>query len=207
MNKKVGKPVFFIVFVIIALFTYTTLMGVDSYKGDIKTTYIHGLDDIRLGIDIQGGVDVTFEPEDDLDATQDQMDAALQVIKLRLTTLNINDSETYVDYNNSRIIVRFPWQSGEENFDPAAAVNELGQMSELTFRYGQEADGEVILTGAAVDTASPGYDQQNSQWVVQLHLNESGTQAFANATATQKANNGYISIWMDDVCVSSATVN
>ncbi len=207
MNKKVGKPVFFIVFVIIALFTYTTIMGVDSYKGDIKTTYIHGLDDIRLGIDIQGGVDVTFEPEDDLNATEEQMDAALQVIKLRLTTLNINDSETYVDYNNSRIIVRFPWQSGEENFDPAAAVDELGQMSELTFRYGQEADGEVILTGAAVDTASPGYDQQNSQWVVQLHLNESGTQAFANATSEQASNGGYISIWMDDVCVSSATVN
>ncbi len=132
MNKKVGKPVFFVVFVIIALFAYTTLMGVHSYNGDIKQTYIHGLEDIRLGIDIQGGVDVTFEPTDDLDATKEQMDAAMQVINMRLTTLNINDSETYVDYNNSRIIVRFPWQSGEENFDPAKAVNELGQMSELT---------------------------------------------------------------------------
>ena len=139
MNKKVGKPVFFIVMCIILLFAYTTVFGVHSYKGDIKSTQIHGLDDIRLGIDIQGGVDVTFEPEDDVDATEEQMDAAMEVIKLRLSNLSINDSETYVDYNNSRIIVRFPWQSGEENFDPAAAVDELGQMSELTFRYGTEA--------------------------------------------------------------------
>ncbi|MBQ9696538.1 MAG: MMPL family transporter [Oscillospiraceae bacterium] len=207
MNKKVGKPVFFVVALLILVFAVTTAIGVSSYKGDIKTTYIHGLEDIRLGIDIQGGVDVTFEPADGVDADNDQMDAAMEIIKLRLTSLSINDSETYVDYNNSRIIVRFPWQSGEENFDPAAAVNELGQMSELTFRYGQEADGEVILTGSDVDTASPGYDQQNSQWVVQLALNDSGKNAFATATSTQAANGGYISIWMDDVCVSSATVN
>lgn len=207
VNKKVGKPVFFIVLCIILLFTYTTVFGVDSYKGDIKTTYIHGLDDIRLGIDIQGGVDVTFEPEDDVDATEEQMDAAMEVIKLRLTTLGINDSETYVDYNNSRIIVRFPWQSDESDFDPSAAVDELGQMSELTFRYGSDATGDVILTGSSVDTATPGYDQQNSQWVVQLHLNDSGKDAFASATAQQAANGGSISIWMDDVCVSTATVN
>ncbi len=207
MKKKVGKPVFFVAFIIITLFALTTALGVHSYKGDIKKTYVHGLDDIRLGIDIQGGVDVTFEPEDDLDASEEQMDAAMEVIKLRLTSLNINDSETYVDYNNSRIIVRFPWQSGEENFDPAAAVDELGQMSELTFRYGTDVDGDVILTGSAVDQANPGYNQDTSQWVVQLRLNDTGKQAFASATAAQAANGGYISIWMDDVCVSSATVN
>lgn len=207
MKKKVGKPVFFVAFVIIVLFAVTTLIGVHSYNGDIRKTYVHGLEDIRLGIDIQGGVDVTFEPEDDLDASEEQMDAAMEVIKLRLTSLNINDSETYVDYNNSRIIVRFPWQSGEENFDPAAAVDELGQMSELTFRYGTEADGNVILTGSAVDQAVPGYNQETSQWVVQLKLNETGKEAFASATAAQAASGGYISIWMDDVCVSSATVN
>ena len=207
MNKKTGKPVFFVVFVIIALFAYTTLMGVHSYNGDIRKTYIHGLEDIRLGIDIQGGVDVTFEPTDDLDATKDQMDAAMQVINMRLTTLNINDSETYVDYNNSRIIVRFPWQSGEADFDPAKAVDELGQMSELTFRYGSDYSGDVILTGARVTEAVPGYNQQDSQWVVQLSLDEEGAKAFATATQQQAANGGSISIWMDDVCVSNATVN
>ena len=77
--RKVKKPVFFIVFAVIALFVHT---------------YVHGLDDIRLGIDIQGGVDVTFEPADDQEATEDEMDAALQSIKTRLVNQNINDSET-----------------------------------------------------------------------------------------------------------------
>ncbi len=208
MKKKVGKPIFFVVFLIILFFTYTTLFGVSTYKGDIWTTYVHDLEDIRLGIDIQGGVDVTFEPDGlDGNATEEQMDAAMEVIKLRLVNLAINDYETYVDYNNSRIIVRFPWQSGEENFDPAAAVDELGQMSELTFRYGSDISGDVILTGSSVDTATPGYDQQNAQWVVQLKLNEEGKEAFASATAQQAANNGYISIWMDETCISNATVN
>lgn len=84
--RKVKKPVFFIVFAVIALFTLTTLFGVHSQYGDIVTTYVHGVDDIRLGIDIQGGVDVTFEPADDVDATKEQMDAALETIKLRLQT-------------------------------------------------------------------------------------------------------------------------
>ncbi|MDE6776544.1 MAG: protein translocase subunit SecF [Oscillospiraceae bacterium] len=207
MKTKTKKPVFFIAFFIILAFALSTVFGIASYKGDIKTTYVHGLEDIRLGIDIQGGVDVTFEPDDNENATEEQMDAALQVIKLRLTNLGINDSETYVDYNNSRIIVRFPWQSGEENFDPAAAVNELGQMSELTFRYGTDLTGDLILSGADVSAASPGYDQQNDQWVVQLQLNDSGKDAFATATTEQASNNGYISIWMDDTCISSATVN
>ena len=207
MKKRVGKPVFFIVVLFILAFTYTTVFGVLRYNGDIPHTYVHGLNDIRLGIDIQGGVDVTFEPEDGMDATEEQMKAALQVINLRLANLGIHDSETYVDYNNSRIIVRFPWQSDEENFDPAAAVDELGQMSELTFRYGQDASGEVIISGADVNEAAGGYDQQNSQWVVQLKLNDTGKSAFASATAEQAANGGYISIWMDDTCISSATVN
>ncbi len=207
MRTKTKKPVFFITFLVILVFALTTVFGFASYKGDIKTTYVHGLEDIRLGIDIQGGVDVTFEPDDNESATEEQMDAALQVIKLRLTNLGINDSETYVDYNNSRIIVRFPWQSGEENFDPAEAVNELGQMSELTFRCGTDMSEAAFLTGADVASATPGYDQQEDKWVVQLQLNDSGKDAFATATTQQAANGGYISIWMDETCISSATVN
>lgn len=207
MNKRIGKPVFFVVFVLILAFALTTMFGVATYRGDIKHTWVHSLEDIRLGIDIQGGVDVTFEPDEGTNATEEQMDAAMEVIKLRLTNLSINDSETYVDYKNNRIIVRFPWQSGETDFDPAAAVNELGQMSELSFRYDSDISGEVILTGADVATATPGYDQQNDKWVVQLKLNDSGKQAFATATTTQAANGGSISIWMDETCISNATVN
>ena len=131
--RKVKKPVFIIVFAVIALFTLPTLFGVHSQYGDIVTTYVHGVDDIRLGIDIQGGVAVTFAPADDVDATKEQMDAALETIKLRLANQNISDSETYLDYKSNRIIVRFPWQAGETNFDPEAAVKEQGPPPALPY--------------------------------------------------------------------------
>ena len=75
-KKKNQKAVFFIVFALIIAFAYTAVFGLDTQYGDIVTTRINGVDDIRLGIDIQGGVDVTFNPAGDYDATKQQLDAA-----------------------------------------------------------------------------------------------------------------------------------
>ena len=65
-------------------------------------------------------------PDGDVDATPEQMTAAQTVIEDRLVGLGITDYESYVDSNKDRIIVRFPWQSGEEDFDPQAAIEEIG---------------------------------------------------------------------------------
>lgn len=219
--RKVKKPVFFIVFAVIALFALTTAFGVHSQYGDIVTTYIHGVDDIRLGIDIQGGVDVTFEPSGDVDATEEQMDAALETIKLRLANQNINDSETYLDYKSNRIIVRFPWQAGETDFDPEAAIKELGETAELTFRYGTDTSydeegnvipaGEIVLTGADVEKAGTGATQDDTTgeytWMVTLDLNDSGTEKFYEATSALYSEQGQISIWMDNTMISAPSVS
>ena len=219
--KKVKKPVFFIVFAVIALFTLTTVFGVHYQYGDIVKTFVHGVDDIRLGIDIQGGVDVTFEPADGVSATENQMDAALETIKLRLANQNISDSETYVDYKSNRIIVRFPWQAGETDFDPEAAVKELGQTAELTFRYGTDKttdsdgntipSGDIVLTGADVDKADTGATQDSTTgeytWMVTLDLNESGKEKFYEATSALYQQQGQISIWMDNTMISAPSVS
>ena len=82
--KRAKKITFFIVFALIAAFAASVVFGFTSQYGDIESVYIKGVNDIRLGIDIQGGVDVTFEPADGVDATDEQLDAALEVVKLRL---------------------------------------------------------------------------------------------------------------------------
>lgn len=219
--KRVKKPVFFIVFAVIVLFAVSTIFGFDYQYGDIVHTYINGVDDIRLGIDIQGGVDVTFEPADGATATEEQMDAALEVINLRLANQNIADSETYMDYRGNRIIVRFPWQAGETNFDPEEAVQELGQTAELTFRNGTATttdadgntipDGDIILTGSDVDEASTGATQDETTgeytWMVTLSLNDDGAEKFYEATSELYSSSGTISIWMDNTLVSAPTVN
>ena len=73
---KTNKSVFFIVFILILAFAASTVFGVRNQYGDLTTTYIKGLKDIRLGIDIQGGVDVTFAPADEsIDASKQQLEA------------------------------------------------------------------------------------------------------------------------------------
>lgn len=60
--RRIKKPVFFIVVVLITVFALLTFMGISTHYGDIETKIIKSTDDIRWGIDISGGVDVTFAP-------------------------------------------------------------------------------------------------------------------------------------------------
>ncbi len=212
MNKKIKKPVFFIVFILIAVFSASVYFGFQTWFGDIPTTYIKSINDIRLGIDIQGGVDVAFTPADDVDATDEQLDAVMETMKVRLASLGINDSETYVDYNNDRVIVRFPWQSGETDFDPESAVKELGETAMLRFMSGTEYNlDNVILEGTDVTNAYaatiPNESTGGRDYVVSLEFSDEGATKFADATGELYSQKGYISIWMDDTCVSSATVS
>ncbi|WP_423752170.1 protein translocase subunit SecD [Ruminococcus flavefaciens] len=219
--KKTGKSTFFIVVAFIAIFAVTSVLGIDKLFGDNRTTYVKGVDDIRLGIDIKGGVDVTFGPADDYDADKGQLDSAYEVIKTRLASLGITDNEVYSDEKSDRIIVRFPWKVGESNFDPESAVKELGEMAVLTFRKGTDTttdedgtevpSGDIVLVGDDIASAKSAYvpteDGKDYEYVVVLKLNDSGTQKFADATGELAGSSTPISIWMDNTLISAPTVN
>lgn len=209
MKRKGKSWHFFAVAVLILIFAWTAFFGVSYQYGDTATTYIKGAQDIRFGIDIRGGVDVTFMPANDLDATPEQLEAAKSVIEQRLLALNITDSEIYLDEGNDRIIVRFPWKEGDTEFDPQAAINEIGTTAHMVFRKGDTADGEIILEGSEVESASAGYQQVNSttpEYLVQLTFSDEGKSAFAAATTELAGTGTPISIWLDDECISAANV-
>ena len=227
--KRVKKPVFFVVALLILALVVTSLFGVYGQHGDFKVTYIKGAGDIRWGIDIRGGVEATFSPADGVEATTEQLNAAKEIIETRMVSNSITDYEIYTDPTNNRIIVRFPWRSDEENFDPEEAINELAATAQLTFREGKEyesteygEDGNivyrtpsgttaenVILEGSDVVSATPAMTQDEStgeyQYVVSLQLSEEGKEKFAEAT--ERLVGQTISIWMDDVMISYPTVN
>ena len=227
--KRVKKPVFFVVALLILALVYTSLFGVYGQNGDFKLTYIKGAGDIRWGIDIRGGVEATFSPEDGVEATTDQLNAAKEIIETRMVSNNITDYELYTDPTNNRIIVRFPWKSDEEDFDPEAAIDELAASAQLTFREGMEYetseyadDGSlvyktptgttaenIILEGSDVVSAEPAMTQNQetgeNQYVVSLKLSDEGKEKFAQATSRLVGKT--ISIWMDDVMISYPTVN
>ena len=206
MNKKGKSWPLFVVAILIVVFSLTAIFGASYQYGDTKNIYIKGASDIRFGIDIRGGVDVTFMPAGDVDATPEQMTAAKTVIEDRLVGLGITDYESYVDSNKDRIIVRFPWKTGEADFNPQTAIDEIGTTAKMVFRKGSTADGEEILSGDDVTSANAAYNETEG-WVVQLKFNSAGAAAFADATTELAANNGTISIWLDDENISTATVN
>ena len=206
MNRKGKSWPLFVVAILIVLFSLTAILGVSYTYGDTKNVYVKGASDIRFGIDIRGGVDVTFMPADGVEATDDQMTAAKTVIEDRLVGLGITDYEDYVDYNKDRIIVRFPWKTGETDFNPQTAIDEIGTTAKMVFRKGSTADGEEILSGDDVTSATAGYNQENG-YVVQLQFSADGAKKFAEATTELAAqSNGTISIWLDGENISTATV-
>lgn len=206
MNRKGKSWPLFVVAILIVLFSLTAILGVSYTYGDTKNVYVKGASDIRFGIDIRGGVDVTFMPADDVEATDAQMTAAKTVIEDRLVGLGITDYESYVDNNKNRIIVRFPWKNDEADFNPQTAIDEIGTTAKMVFRKGSSATGEEILSGDDVASASAAYNETEG-WVVQLKFNSAGASAFATATTELATSNGTISIWLDDNNISTATVN
>ncbi len=224
--KRIPKPVFFIVAILILLFSYTAVFGVSYYVGDNKQTVIKGINDIRWGTDIRGGVEATFQPADGYKATDAELDSAKAIIELRMISSGITDYELYADYNTDRIIVRFPWKADEKDYDVEAAIEEISSTALLSFRPGNEyentsigSDGNyvcqtpkgetktILMDGSAVEDAYPAIDQStgsNGENIVSLKLNEEGTKKFAEITKKYKGQ--VVSIWMDDIMLSDPTI-
>lgn len=218
--RKTGKAVFWVILALVLLFTAATFFGISTQNGDIRKIYIKSANDIRWGIDIRGGVDVTFSPPEGYQATTAELDAAKAIIETRLVSQNIADYEVYVDSSRGRIIVRFPWKEDETDFNPEQAIRELGETALLTFREGVEVDSfgqptgvtaaTVILEGRDVVKAERNVVGQTSNGttgdiVVSLELTEEGKQKFSEATGRLKGQ--VISIWMDNTLISYPSVN
>ncbi|MDF2907921.1 MAG: protein-export rane protein SecD [Herbinix sp.] len=200
MNKN--KPVFFIVLIVAILMVYTAINGLTLPMGDDPLTIL-GAPDIRYGFDIRGGVDAAFQPEGlDRKPTGDELESARTIIETRLDQQNIMDRDVTIDKDNGYVIVRFPWKADETNFDPEAAIAELGQTAQLTF---QDSDGNILMTGDHVAKAAAVVDQSINQYVVSLSFDDEGTREFSEAT--QKLVGKLINIYMDDTLIQSATVN
>ncbi len=195
-SKKTGKVTFFVVFFLILALTFTAFFGIENYYGDNREIIFKGAEDIRWGIDIQGGVEAVFSPnKQDVNITDEDMEAAKAIIETRLVNKNITDYEVYTDNNNNQIIVRFPWEANESDFDAVATVEQLGASAVLVFRKGTEQTGEVILQGAAdVKEAYPTVNPETNAPIVGLEFTKSGSEKFASATSSMVGQQ--ISIWL-----------
>lgn len=218
--KRVAKPVFFIIAILILVLSYFATFGLHTQYGDIDKTVIKGIGDIRWGIDIRGGVEATFKPADGYDATDEEIESAKAVIETRLVSNNVTDYELYADASSDRIIVRFPWKEDETDFDAKAAIEEISATAQLAFRPGDSytttdvnAEGKtmfvtpsgqtaetILMDGSNVASAEPLVD--GAQYIVNLKLKD--------ASVFEKITSDYtgqvVSIWLDDQMISAPTV-
>ena len=74
---------------------------------------------------------------------------------------------------------RFPWKSGETEFNPEEALMELGEMAKLTFR---DPDGNVVLDGADISKSMAAYNPDNNEPIVSLEMTSEGAKKFGEAT-------------------------
>lgn len=194
---RTNKHMYILVMLLIIGIALTAVFGIN--EGPIQ---IKGMKEIRFGIDIRGGVEAVFEPANlDRIPTESELESARVIMETRMDAQNILDREITVDKNSGHIIIRFPWKSGEKDFNPQKAIAELGETAKLTFR---DPQGNILVEGKDVKESKVQLDNKTNQPVVTLVFNDAGAKAFADAT--EKLVNQSISIYMDETLISAPMV-
>ena len=167
--------------------------------------------DIPLGLDLQGGVSVTYQIEEK-DATDAEIATTIEKLQKRVDTYS-PDGEVYKAGSN-RITVEIPLDTSK--YDPNAILDSLGRPGKLEFldstnmalkQQGQEY--VAALTGSDVKEAQAGRYTDNTtgmdEYIVSLQFNDEGAKKFSDVTGANVGNIVYIVY--DDQIVSSPVVN
>lgn len=205
------------------------IAGLGFYAATIiKATGKGGDDSLKLGLDLAGGVSVTYEAQGDFsqEDLEDTRYKLQQRVDSDLGENSTTEASVYI-VGNDRITVEVPGvkdanalleqlgapgnlyfirqtnDAGEQNYSYDSTTGE----TVLNFTIEElEASGDIVLSGTEVATAQATYEtnqttnQQNP--VVSLTLDESGKEAFAEATTRAYENNESIGIYYDGRFVS-----
>ena len=133
------------------------------------------MDDIKLGLDLAGGVSITYQAVEE-EPGQEEMSDTIYKLQQRVQNYS-TEAEVYQEGNN-RINIDIPGVS-----DANAILEELGKPGSLIFA---DENGQVLLTGDQVASAKAGVIDQGGGakgYIVSLTFTEEGSKAFADATA------------------------
>ena len=176
MKKKKQKSIvlFLVSIIVMILLALVLVFGVKiggMEKGSARN--------IILGLDLKGGVSITYEAVGDY--TAEDMKDTLNKLKLRAEEFS-SESDVYMEGDN-RITVDIPGQS-----DADAVLEKLGKPGSLSFvtDYGQDSE-KTWIEGSQVVDAQPQVTTDQStgqkQYVVSFELNSEAAQTFAEVTA------------------------
>jgi len=136
------------------------------------TDKVGSLQDINLGLDLAGGVSITYTTQKD-EPTDQEIQDTIYKLQQRTTSLGYTEADVYRE-GKVRINVDIPNVS-----DPNKVLAELGKPGDLVF---VDETGVVAITGSDVKDATAGKDPDGLGYVVILDLNATGKDKFAQAT-------------------------
>lgn len=205
-NKRKGLLSLIIIVAVIVFCGYTTLVGLGkAHKGSAQN--------IRLGLDLAGGVSITYEAVKD-NPTDTEMKDTIQKMQQRAEVYSTES--TVVQQGSNRIEIDIP---GVENAEEV--LESLGKEGSLVFVGEDDVtvndDGtvsydedKVICSGSEVKNAEANTIQEettkNKEHVVDLTFNKKGTKKFGKATQEAAPSQKRIYIIYDGKELSSPAV-
>lgn len=187
-DKKKGVLHLLIVLLVIVGLSTVTLVGLGKeHKGSAKN--------IRLGLDLAGGVSITYETVKENPSATEMSDT---VYKMQKRVENYSTEATVYQEGNNRVNIDIPGVQ-----DANQVLEELGKAGSISF---VDPEGNEVINGTHIKTAKEGTIQENgiTEYVVNLTLNTKGTKLFAEATG--KYIGQAISIVYDGEVISAPTV-
>ena len=170
---KIAQLIKLIVLGIVIVFAVVLAIKPVFPKEDVP--WLPLIDNIRLGLDLQGGVHVVLEAQDtdELKVNQEKMEALIAAIERRVNAFGA--AEPVVQQQGERrIIVEI---AGIDN--PERAVQAIIRPAYLEFISPR---GDVILTGADLRNATAQKDPITGEFEVALKFTDEGAEKFAEAT-------------------------
>lgn len=126
---------------------------------------------LKLGLDLKGGVQVRLEAQGP--ATDRDIEQVIAIMRSRVDSLGVAEPIIQKEGSN-RIVIELP---GLEN--PEEAIEIIGKTAQLEFRL---VDGTVILTGKDLVDAKEAKNTQTGEDIVTLKFGAEGTKKFAEIT-------------------------
>ena len=225
MKKRKGILSLIAIVALMALLGVTTTIGLGKgHSGAAKN--------INLGLDLEGGVSITYQVKGDTPSDEDMADT---IYKLQKRVEQYSTEASVYQEGDNRISIEIPGvtdankildelgqpgslyfiaqtgSDGSENYTRVVTTGDAGTDFQLnkTIEELQE-DGSIVLTGSDVKTATAGaYTDSTTgskENVVDLEFTKEGTEKFAAATKVAKEAGQSIGIYYDGAFVSVPNV-
>lgn len=192
MKNKKGKGILILALILLAIAGMVYVVGFGVGK-----TGTGSAKNINLGLDLAGGVSITYQTVDEKPSSEDMKDT---IYKLQKRAESYSTESQVYQEGDRRISIEIPGVDDAETI-----LEDLGNPGSLQF---VTTEGEVVLTGTDVADASAASNSNREtgavEYVVSLTLTEEGATKFA--TATSENLNKQIAIIYDEEVISAPTV-